>query len=509
MRGNRKAVRAPAAAAAALGIAAAGILWFGERAAGAAGRETRSAALEQVRVRAGAEAAAAAVRLREAMESTRAGDLGSAPFPVEPALVPWLPEEAPDRESLVAALASGDPGDPDRERLRRDIEEGRLAGVSPSERLLAHRALGGDAGRVGALAAAAALADAEDARGAAVLAGDRIAWDLGSTGGGMRVALAPRDAVLAALLPGVREGLLGPVAAGAGTRLPAPFPPMDVAPTPAALAAAEGDAGRAALAQRLPAAALAAVLLAAGALLAANARARARLEARRDAFLCAVTHELKTPVANVLLYAETIREHGASDPGRVAGFAGTIASEALRLQARIQDVLDVASGRREVAPGSGFAPGEEARAAAREMEGAAAARGMRIEVDAGPADLRAAGEASLFRRALAAVLENAVKFAGRGAVRVAVGREDGAPVVAVEDEGPGIPAAERERVFEAFVRLGDERTRREPGTGLGLALARRCMEECGGTARAAEARGGGARILLVMKEAGGAHDPAR
>ncbi len=421
-------------------------------------------------------------------------------------------EGAPDRELLLAAFAeAAREGGAAADRLAADIESGRYFGAAPAERVALHARLGGAPDGVAALAAAASLGDAEDPRSLVAAGPARAAWSLGPAGDEVRVALAPLDGILRALLPGAAEGLFERGGGGGAVRLPPPFPAgLDLRPSAAALAAAGTASAEATRRLLLPAAGGAAVLLAAAGGLLVLARGRARLEGRRDAFVCAVTHELKTPLANILLYAETLSAHGAADPARVAGFAGTIAGEALKLQARVQDVLDVASGRREVGGGpASFDPVAEVRAAVVEREPAAAARGMRIEVEGG-ADLpRAAGEPTLFRRALGAVVDNAVKFAGRGTVRVILGAEPGAVLVAVEDEGPGIPREARESVFEPFLRLGDERTRSVEGTGLGLALARRCLEVGGGTVIAAEPRGGGARFEMRLREAADADHPRR
>jgi signal transduction histidine kinase len=187
-----------------------------------------------------------------------------------------------------------------------------------------------------------------------------------------------------------------------------------------------------------------------------------------------------------------------------------VAGEALKLQARVQDVLDVASGAREVGDGEAtLDPAAEAAAAAEDALPAARAAGLAVEVAPHLGGPLARGHAPVVRRALAAVLDNGVKFAGRGALRVHVEHGDGEVRIVVDDEGPGIPAADRERVFDPFVRLEEGRARARDGSGLGLALARRCMEACGGGARVEEAPGGGARVVLVLREAEGAHDPAR
>jgi two-component system sensor histidine kinase KdpD len=102
------------------------------------------------------------------------------------------------------------------------------------------------------------------------------------------------------------------------------------------------------------------------------------------------------------------------------------------------------------------------------------------------------------------VLDNAAKYALPGTpVRVAARAQGGAAVLEVSDEGPGIPEAERERVFDMFHRVeaGD---RDQAGTGLGLAICRGLLEAQGGTIRIEGAPGGGARVVVALPLAQGA-----
>jgi signal transduction histidine kinase len=231
-----------------------------------------------------------------------------------------------------------------------------------------------------------------------------------------------------------------------------------------------------------------------------DARRRAELDRRKDAFVCSVTHELRTPIANILLFAETLRDHGRADPDRVGHFAGVIGAEAGLLRARVDEVLDVATGRRRVAVRGAVSPARVLRDVAEESRARLAEAGMALEL-ALPRDERLArGSEDLLRRAVAGLVDNARKYAGRGTLRLSLARAGGAHVLSVEDEGPGVPAAERERIFEPFVRLGDEMTRTVPGTGLGLTLVRQCVELCGGRVEALARAGGGACFRITLPE---------
>ncbi|GGZ17294.1 hypothetical protein GCM10010387_07470 [Streptomyces inusitatus] len=123
------------------------------------------------------------------------------------------------------------------------------------------------------------------------------------------------------------------------------------------------------------------------------------------------------------------------------------------------------------------------------------------DIDAlGPAPVL--GNAAQLTRLLANLLENARRHAV-AAVRVRVTAGGHEVVLEVTDDGPGIPAEDRERVFDRFTRLDDARTRHDGGTGLGLAIARSIATAHGGTltARAPAASGGGARLVLRLPKA--------
>ena len=108
------------------------------------------------------------------------------------------------------------------------------------------------------------------------------------------------------------------------------------------------------------------------------------------------------------------------------------------------------------------------------------------------------------RRALLNVLVNALQFAPKGSeVEIALGAAHGRITIEVRDRGPGIPAEQRERIFEMFV------TTRPEGTGLGLFLARTAIQRCGGTIEALPRPGGGTIIRITLQPASTVPDRSR
>jgi signal transduction histidine kinase len=413
-------------------------------------------------------------------------------------------EGADERDVLLARFAllrcGGDVGAAETS-LRADLAAGAFGSVAPEERLAMLRELRASDAQCAALAALVALRDAADPA-TVVTAGDaHVAWQLERREGTVRLAVAPLDEFAAGLVPAARDGLVG-VRAAPGARAPRPMPALAFDPSALALASFAAEGAAASRTRWIPAAAIS-LAFAAGAFVTwRGARARAELDARKDAFLCAVTHELKTPIANVLLYAETLNAHGASDPASVPKFTGTIASEALRLEARVAEMLDVASGRAGVPRGDErFDAALVVRDVTTEFAERAAGCGVPFEAQVADGASFVLGSPRMLRRALAAVVENAFAFAPAGPVRIESSRASGRLRIAVEDGGPGIRSADRERVFEPFVRLGDERTREVPGTGLGLTLARQGVAACGGTIRCEGREPGGARFVIEVPEA--------
>lgn len=123
-----------------------------------------------------------------------------------------------------------------------------------------------------------------------------------------------------------------------------------------------------------------------------------------------------------------------------------------------------------------------------------------VTLSAGPAAI-VLGDADGLRRVLVNLIDNAVRYAGHGVtVALATGREHGAPTatIAVSDDGPGIPEAERDRVFDRFYRTEASRSRELGGTGLGLPIARELVRAHGGAIRLTSSRSDGTGLTAEV-----------
>jgi len=217
---------------------------------------------------------------------------------------------------------------------------------------------------------------------------------------------------------------------------------------------------------------------------------------RQQRFVADASHELRSPVTAIRTELEVAqRTAGPDDWPRVAE---RLLHEEARLEAVIADLLLLASLDEPTPTSDGIVidlaelATEEARRRLPDRDAVV------VEVDA-PAPVLVRGSRTQLRRAVANLLDNAGSHA-RGTVRVAVHERDGQARVLVDDDGPGIPDADRERVFERFTRLDEHRSRNgsSGGAGLGLSLVRGIVDRHGGTTRVDTAPLGGARLVLDL-----------
>lgn len=200
---------------------------------------------------------------------------------------------------------------------------------------------------------------------------------------------------------------------------------------------------------------------------------------QRD-FLMAASHELRTPIAALKLHLQTL-ERPNLDPEHRELLAGHARSDVQRLHALAEQVL-LASRLDEHSAAPVLAK-EDLAALARSMVDEARGsygRHQRIVSDI-PDGLTVLTDASAFRSVLGNLLENACKYAPDGTlIRVGLHQADRMVLLTVEDQGPGVAEQDRLRMFGKFYRGGNEATRQTKGTGLGLFIVRRLLEDMGG-----------------------------
>jgi signal transduction histidine kinase len=223
----------------------------------------------------------------------------------------------------------------------------------------------------------------------------------------------------------------------------------------------------------------------------------------RQDFVASVSHELRTPLAQVRLFTETLRLGRTRSEAQRAWALESIDRETVRLSHLVENVLHFSRSERGI------------RASERELvdlgeevhEAVAAFRPLlppskgRLEIEVAeflPAEVHRGS----MRQVLLNYLDNAVRYGTAGqTVRVTVARAGGSIRITVDDEGPGVPPAERERIFDAFQRGVGQVGSAVAGSGIGLSVVREIAESHQGCAWVEGAPGGGARFVFELPSA--------
>ncbi|SCL49567.1 Signal transduction histidine kinase [Micromonospora citrea] len=227
-----------------------------------------------------------------------------------------------------------------------------------------------------------------------------------------------------------------------------------------------------------------------------------RLESARDrqrAFVADAAHELRSPLTNMRTELEVARR--LADRTDWTAVTANLLADTERLSRLVDDLLLLA--RLDERPPARATGPVELGALLASVAARYPSPPVRLDAPAGP--LWTEGDPDELRRILANLVDNAVRHA-RAEVVLAAGREDGAAayhLVTVTDDGPGIPAADRERVFGRFTRLDDARARDDGGAGLGLAIVRELVRRAGGRVELTDAHPGrdggpGLRVRLAL-----------
>ncbi|MDX6657372.1 MAG: hypothetical protein QOH62_2165 [Solirubrobacteraceae bacterium] len=219
-------------------------------------------------------------------------------------------------------------------------------------------------------------------------------------------------------------------------------------------------------------------------------------ESARRAFVATASHELRTPLTSLRLMLDSLRDHLDGDKPDLAAArrqVGVAEAQADRLSALTSDLLDLNRLDAGVPLRSELVEvAELARSVVAELVVRATEAGREIGLSA-PEPLWAVADPGSAAQVLRILLDNALRHGG-GAMHVDVSREGPLVTISVQDEGAGVPVADRERVFERFERGGSG----QPGFGLGLAIGRELAELMDGTLTLDSRAGRGARFVLAL-----------
>lgn len=223
-------------------------------------------------------------------------------------------------------------------------------------------------------------------------------------------------------------------------------------------------------------------------------------QVRRD-FVANVSHEMRTPLAAIVGYAETLLDGALDDPENNARFIEIIRNNAIRLNSIASDLLTLSELE------SGNLPGDPEPVAVREVlentvaavASEAQAREVRVVIgEVQNAQVR--GHRFRLEQALLNLVVNAIKFNRSGGhVRLEAHRNgDGHVHIAVFDSGVGIPSQDLPRIFERFYRVDKARSRQVGGTGLGLSIVKHVVERMAGTVVVESQLGRGSTFTVVL-----------
>ncbi len=218
-------------------------------------------------------------------------------------------------------------------------------------------------------------------------------------------------------------------------------------------------------------------------------------------FVANVSHDLKTPLSLIRMFAETLEMDRVPDEARRREYYAVLTRESERLTRLIDNVLDfsrIESGRQRYDIGHG--PVEPVvHEVIESFRHPLHQQGFAVDVSIAPDLPDVPLDAEALKQALANLLDNAMKYSGdRRKITVGARREGSGVAVEVADEGIGIPISERERIFEKFYRIGRSETQGRRGSGVGLALVRHIVEAHGGRVTVDGGPGEGSRFTLHL-----------
>jgi two-component system, OmpR family, sensor kinase len=221
---------------------------------------------------------------------------------------------------------------------------------------------------------------------------------------------------------------------------------------------------------------------------------RQRNELQMRQFVADAGHELRTPLTIVMGYLEILQQGVVGDPAAVSEIYDTMLSESRRMRAAIEKLILLARLERPAPPRSERVDlGALAQRVATELRPLAGAGRIAVTASSKPCIVEA-DESELFE-AIKNVAENAVRYAPKSPVAVAVSCEGDCAKVSVADRGPGMATQDLEHAFDRFYRGGE---RSGEGSGLGLAIARRAVERAGGTIAIASTPGSGTQVTISL-----------
>ena len=222
---------------------------------------------------------------------------------------------------------------------------------------------------------------------------------------------------------------------------------------------------------------------------------------QKTSFVSNVSHELKTPLTSIRMYAELLFTERVTDPDKKRHYLQVIVSETRRLTRLVNNVLDFSrleQGRKKYHPEA-----LDLTACLQEILASQALpvkeAGLALETVLPDRDVVVLADRDAIDQVMVNLIDNAVKYAASGGeLKISLGTKDDLALIQVADKGPGVPADHRERIFDQFHRVDNALTAKQQGTGLGLSIARRISRDLGGDIIFRPGEDGGSRFIVSL-----------
>jgi signal transduction histidine kinase len=235
----------------------------------------------------------------------------------------------------------------------------------------------------------------------------------------------------------------------------------------------------------------------------ASSRREMMLARTRAGFVAGVSHELRMPLAQILLASETLAMQREQNAAARVSLAQSIVRETQRLIGIVDNVLLFSrAGAVDIKPAlAPVAVHELLEQVAESLRLVAESSGQSVAI-LGDTPFAVLGDRRLLTQALVNLVDNAIKYGAAGqVVRLSATQRGNLVAISVEDSGPGIAADQRERVFLPYERLAADELSERTGSGLGLAVVRTITDALGGSARRESADVRGTRAVIELRSA--------